>query len=98
MNLDELWSVVRSIPKGKVASYGACGRALRNPATGWQVGRWMTQAEDDVPWWRVVAKSGNLPTYKRDVGLGIDQKQRLEREGVRFDGDLVSPDCFWDPS
>ena len=38
--LDQLWAVVRSIPAGRVASYGAVGRALEDPASGFMVGGW----------------------------------------------------------
>jgi len=97
MKLDELWAVVNTIPKGKVASYGACGRALPNPASGRMVGRWMTQAPEGVPWWRVVAKSGLCPIGKMDPALGIEQRSILVREGVVFDGDRVQHEFFWEP-
>ena len=45
--LAPLWGVVRSIPSGSVASYGAVGRALPNPATGYMVGRWMAACPAD---------------------------------------------------
>ena len=96
--LDELWAVVRSIPAGRVASYGAVGRALENPASGFMVGRWMASCPDGgVPWWRVVNKRGELPIAKRDPRLALDQRARLEDEGVAFEGDFISPEAFWEP-
>ena len=50
--LDELWDLVRSIPRGKVSTYGMIGAAMRNPTSGFQVGRWMAQCpegEAEVP-------------------------------------------------
>jgi len=94
--LEELWSVVRCVELGEVASYGAVGQALMNPASGWQVGRWMTQCPAEVPWWRVVAKSGALPIGKRDPRFGVEQSQRLEQEGVIITNGLVAQCHFVD--
>lgn len=88
-SLDELWGLVASIPKGKVASYGAIGAALKNPASGFMVGRWMAQCPEGTPWWRVVSKSGAFPIAKLDPYLGLDQRKLLEGEGVSFIGELV---------
>ena len=88
-SLDELWNLVRSIPAGKVASYGAVGAALKNPASGFMVGRWMAQCPEGVPWWRVVAKTGSLPIEKVNPYLEMDQRRLLEREGVSFIDDTV---------
>ena len=95
----ELWETVRSIPSGRVASYGNVGRSLSSPTSGYFVGRWMADCPDDVPWWRVVAKDGRLPVWKKDPDLEVLQIQRLEAEGVgvvngcvdmaRFEEDLL---------
>lgn len=82
----ELWQIVRKIPKGKVVSYSDLGKMLRNPATGFQVGRMMASAPDGVPWWRVVAKDGSLPIHKRSPQLRLEQEKRLKSEGVNFEG------------
>jgi methylated-DNA-protein-cysteine methyltransferase related protein len=95
--MDGLWQVVSSIPPGRVVSYGAVGRALPAPASGWMVGRWMAQCPEGVPWWRVVAATGDLPTHKRDPRLAQDQRRRLEAEGVEFDGERVAASMFWEP-
>ncbi len=94
--LDELWTLVRRIPRGRVASYGAVGRALRNPASGFQVGRWMAHCPDEVPWWRVVAKSGSLPIQKREPHMAREQIDRLKAEGATILNGIVTPGCFWD--
>ena len=93
-DLDELWSVVRAIPVGRVSSYGDVGRALRHPATGFQVGRWMARCPEDVPWWRVVSKSGRFPIGKRDARLELEQRDLLEREGVEVEVDTVDMEHF----
>lgn len=98
MTLDVLWELIRSIPPGKCASYGDVGRALPNPASGFQVGRWMAQCPDDVPWWRVVSKQGRFPITRRHPVLGIEQREMLEKEGVEFDGEAVDMAASgWNP-
>lgn len=84
MSFDELWKVVSAIPRGTCASYGDVGRALTNPTSGYQVGRWMASCPEDVPWWRVVAKDGHLPVGKKDPVSENEQTRLLEAEGVSF--------------
>ena len=81
---DDLSAVVSSIPIGKVASYGVVGQALKNPASGYFVGRWMGYGADDMPWWRVVAKDGKMPVWKRNPNYERIQIERLQAEGVEF--------------
>ncbi len=96
--LEHLWKLVREIPAGRCATYGALGQALPNPVSGKIVGGWMAQAPADVPWWRVIAKGGGFPIAKRDPILGLTQKQLLEQEGVPFLGEVVDlAECEWIP-
>jgi methylated-DNA-protein-cysteine methyltransferase-like protein len=97
-SLGRLWDLVRSIPEGSVASYGALGLALEPPVSGLIVGRWMAAAPPDVPWWRVVAGNGSLPVHKRDPALARTQRRRLEDEGAPFQADgTVASSAFWTP-
>lgn len=82
--LDELWRLVKAIPRGKVISYGELGRCLKHPASGFMVGRWMAATPEGVPWWRVVAKDGRMPISKRSPELVSEQEKRLRAEKVRF--------------
>ncbi len=96
--LRALWKVVRSIPKGSVASYGSVGRALPNPCSGFLVGRWMASCpQDGTPWWRVVNAKGHLPIAKKSPEAAHEQRRLLEKEKVKFDGDTISPAHFWVP-
>jgi methylated-DNA-protein-cysteine methyltransferase-like protein len=97
MGLDEVWSVVRSIPVGRVASYSAVGRALQRPVSGRTVGRFMARCPGDVPWWRVVAQTGALPVGKRDPRLEREQREILVEEGVPLTQGVVAPEAFWEP-
>ncbi|MBI3538832.1 MAG: MGMT family protein, partial [Candidatus Eisenbacteria bacterium] len=37
-----------------------------------------------LPWHRVLGAGGRISLMRLDVGAGLDQRQRLESEGVRF--------------
>ncbi|MES1227745.1 MAG: MGMT family protein, partial [Armatimonadota bacterium] len=92
--IERLWTLVRSVPRGKVVSYGALGRAVVPPVSGLVVGHWMANCDADVPWWRVVGAKGNLPVFKRDASFAIAQETRLREEGVEFVDGLVSQSHF----
>ena len=81
----QVFATVHAIPRGCVLSYGEVGARCEPPISGYVCGRIMSQATKDVPWWRVVAKDGALPIRKRNPHLAVEQRQRLEEEGVAFD-------------
>jgi methylated-DNA-protein-cysteine methyltransferase-like protein len=81
-SLEPLWQLVRSIPPGKVASYGALGKALRNPVSGLLVGKWMDSSPPDVPWWRVVGKRGDLLVARKGPGFAEQQERLLAEDGI----------------
>lgn len=94
----QLFQIVKKIPKGRCAGYGALGRYLENPVSGFFVGKWMAAAPDGVPWWRVVAKDGTLVVARRDPALGVKQRELLEKEKVAFIEGRVDMDAVsWDP-
>jgi alkylated DNA nucleotide flippase Atl1 len=88
-NLESLWTLVKTIPSGMCTSYGRLGQALPRPVSGFLVGRWMAQAPEGIPWWRVVGKDGDLLIDKIHPEMGNEQKRLLEAEGVPFAGDQV---------
>ena len=92
--LDELWELVRAIPRGNVSGYGDLGRALSRPVSGLLVGRWMASCPADIPWWRVVGADGRLPLWKRDANLERIQQDRLVEEGVEFEEGRVKMEKF----
>ena len=81
----QIYEIVRAIPKGKVLAYGAVGARSTPPISGYICGRIMGDVPSDVPWWRVVGKNGNLPIRKRNPELSIQQRELLEAESVEFD-------------
>lgn len=58
------------------------------------VGRWMAGCPDDLPWWRVVNRLGELPVAKRGPELAMLQRTQLEAEGVEFESDRVRREFF----
>lgn len=75
--------VVRSIPVGRVATYGQVALLAGNMHAARQVGAVLygiSDVEDDVPWQRVINASGGISTFK--VGVGELQVALLTSEGV----------------
>lgn len=82
---DRIRAAILKIPRGKVSSYGAVARAAGLPHGARQVVRALRQAYG-LPWQRVVAAGGRiaLPGER-----GLEQRFRLEAEGVKFSGKRV---------
>ena len=89
---DKVFALVRSVPAGRVTTYGAIARVLGNPGLARAVGNALHRNDDPAvtPCWRVVNARGRLAPH---YGIGGPEMQRLflEAEGVR-----VSPDGFVD--
>ena len=81
----EVWTLVRSIPPGKVMTYGQVADHLASEdlatLTARQVGRAMGESPDDVPWHRVVNAGGRCSVDTED---NPRQQRLLESEGVVF--------------
>lgn len=95
-----VYSLVRRIPRGKVATYGQVARLLGAPRSARVVG-WAMHGNPHgprVPWQRVVQRGGSLsPTVcPPDPGR---QRRLLEREGVTFllDGRIDMTVHQWAP-
>ena len=82
-----IYDVVDRIPPGSVATYGqvAVLAGLRGHAR--QVGYALhaLPADSRVPWHRVINARGEVSLRGRD-GPDREQRERLEAEGVAFDG------------
>ncbi len=81
---EELFELVKRIPEGRVCGYGAAGDALSRRMLGRTVGQCMASSPPEIPWWRVVAKDGDLPIRKRDPNAAQLQQKSLEDEGIEF--------------
>ncbi|MBL0343450.1 MAG: MGMT family protein [Bacteroidetes bacterium] len=99
---EQVYSVARLIPKGRVTSYGAIARYLGTTGSSRMVGWAMNGAHSQkprVPAQRVVNRNGLL-TGKHHFGTPNLMQQLLENEGVRIENDVVVEfkKLFWDPS
>ena len=86
-----VWKVVRRIPAGRVASYGAIARAAGSPGTARQVA-WALRGAPrsaQLPWHRVLGTGGRLLL---SGPAALEQRLRLEAEGVAFAGGRVRMD------
>jgi methylated-DNA-protein-cysteine methyltransferase-like protein len=92
---EKVWSLVRQIPRGKVATYGQIALMLPRPegvdpesyrAFGprW-VGGAMAACPDDVPWQRVINSQGKVSERPG----AQKQRELLESEGIEFVKDKV---------
>jgi methylated-DNA-protein-cysteine methyltransferase related protein len=83
--LPRIRATILKIPRGKVSTYGAVARAAGFPGAARQVVRALRQAHG-LPWQRVVAAGGRIALPGE---LGLEQRFRLEAEGVKFSGKKV---------
>jgi methylated-DNA-protein-cysteine methyltransferase-like protein len=78
-------AAIRSIPRGKVSTYGAIARAAGLPGAARQVAAILRRGFG-LPWQRVLGSGGEI---KLRGDSAIEQRLRLEAEGVRFRGRRV---------
>lgn len=78
-------SAIRRIPKGKVSTYGAIARAAGYPGRARLVAQVLHRGFG-LPWQRVLGAGGEIK-LPRDSAM--EQRLRLEAEGVRFRGRRV---------
>ncbi len=75
-------SVVKSIPRGRVAGYGQVAALAGSPRGARQVARVLhsLSAAEKLPWHRVIGAAGRI-SLPEGAG-GDEQARRLRREGV----------------
>lgn len=102
--LDIVYKGTMRIPKGKVTTYGRLARMAGSKKLARAVGNAMARNPLPlvVPCHRVVPSTlrvGNYGGGGTEKGHGGRVKRELLiREGVRFEGDRISPSCVWNPS
>ncbi len=81
-----VYAVVRRIPKGRVATYGDIATLAGLDGMPRQVGYALhaLPTRSTVPWHRVVNARGEI-SARKVPGPELDQRLRLELEGIRFD-------------
>ena len=98
---EDVYEVVKLIPRGRVTSYGAIARYLGTAMSARMVGWAMNAAHTlkKVPAHRVVNSQGLL-TGKHHFETPNAMQERLEKEGVKVLNDkiLEFEKRFWDPA
>lgn len=80
---ERVYEIVRTIPRGRVMTYGQLAEILGEGYTPRTVGFVMHSSSDKTPWHRVMNAQGACSTGK--IVLPHDKQQRmLEAEGVVF--------------
>ncbi|MDR6342526.1 methylated-DNA-protein-cysteine methyltransferase-like protein [Filimonas zeae] len=99
---EDVWSVVRTIPKGRVTSYGAIARYLGTGLSARMVG-WALfsadRAKPKIPAHRVVNRNGML-SAKVHFNPPSLMQEKLEKEGVIVKDDIIQnfKERYWDPA
>jgi len=78
--------VIRSIPRGKVAAYSQVAAAAGYPLHHRLVVRILRTEGEALPWQRVLGVGGRI---RLKGAAALEQRRRLEIEGVRFRGKSV---------
>jgi methylated-DNA-protein-cysteine methyltransferase-like protein len=78
--------IIRQIPRGKVATYGQVAAAAGYPLYHRHVAQLLRKSGGVLPWQRVVGAGGAI---KLKYEAALEQRTRLEMEGVRFRGKRV---------
>ena len=99
---DDVYDVVRQIPKGRVTSYGAIAAYLGTKLSARMVGWAMNGAHNvkpKVPAQRVVNRNGML-TGKAHFATPTQMEELLKKDGVAVKNDTVVDFVkrFWDPA
>jgi methylated-DNA-protein-cysteine methyltransferase-like protein len=98
---NRIYSIVRRIPKGRVATYGQIAWLAGIPRQARQIGYALAALRDHrpVPWHRVVNAKGEI-SQRSEPGFEARQRLLLEREGVAFDakGRISLSRFLWRPS
>lgn len=91
-------TLIKKIPKGKVATYGLIAKLAGKPQGSRGVG-WLLHSSsttNDLPWQRVIKSTGQL-SFPEMSSSYILQKRLLEAEGVSFiNGKVDLKNFLWD--
>lgn len=99
---EDVWDVVRQIPRGRVTSYGAIAHYLGTKLSARMVGWAMnaaSQARPKVPAQRVVNRNGML-SGKAHFKTPTEMEELLKKDGVDVEKDKVVDFAkrYWDPA
>jgi methylated-DNA-protein-cysteine methyltransferase-like protein len=98
---EQVYEIVKLIPKGRVTTYGAIAKALGTAQSSRLVGTALIMAHDprlNLPIHRVVNRTGLL-TGKHHYNTPTHMEELLRSEGVEIKDDQVQEfkSRYWDP-
>jgi methylated-DNA-protein-cysteine methyltransferase-like protein len=95
---EDVWEVVKQIPRGRVTTYGAIAEYLGTKMSARMVGWAMNSCPAGVPAQRVVNRIGLL-TGKHHFDPERPMEVLLEEEGIAVEDDKVKDfdKLFWHP-
>jgi methylated-DNA-protein-cysteine methyltransferase-like protein len=99
---DQVFQVVRLIPKGRVTSYGAIAKYLGAPSSSRVVGYAMNAShsqKEKIPAHRVLNRNGQL-TGKHHFSTQFMMQELLEKENIIIKNDTVQDfnNHYWNPT
>ena len=86
----KVWSTAKTIPRGRVTTYGQLAAAAGFPRAARLAGFALknTPPKMELPWHRVLNAQGKI-SFPRNSAAFREQRRRLEAEGVVFLGGRV---------
>lgn len=86
---DRVITIIRSVPEGKVVSYGQVALYAGLPRAAREVGWILRSSKEDMPWWRVINNKGFISIEGNWQADKMTQKQLLEAEGIEVSDDMM---------
>lgn len=92
---EEIWQLVASIPRGRVATYGQVARLAGFPNHARYVGTTLKNLPKgtSLPWFRILKSNGAL-AFPVGSAAWKRQKHHLEEEGILLKGMKVPLDVY----
>ncbi|RUR74072.1 MGMT family protein [Chlorogloeopsis fritschii PCC 9212] len=99
---DNIYAIVRQIPKGRVATYGQVADLAHLYGKARLVGYALYQVDErlsDIPWHRVINSKGEISYSPLRHGGDYRQRYLLEQEGIIFspEGRVNLREYKWQP-
>ncbi len=90
-NKSAIYLALRSIPKGKVIAYGQLAALAGLPGNARLAGKVLCGLPEntELPWHRVINSQGKISLPEGSPGH-LEQRRRLEAEGVEFKNNKIS--------
>jgi methylated-DNA-protein-cysteine methyltransferase related protein len=88
---DAVIEIIKSIPYGRVTTYGTVATLAGSPRAAREVGYLLHSLTQkyNLPWQRVINKKGYISIRGEDVDMKNLQKKLLEEEGVEVSEEFV---------